>query len=129
MSTWKPLEQLWSEGDEKAQIARRILDELFDYALTGQVYPNQKGFFHYLTEPQTVIVVTDHGKRECVTTKPKYAELTIGSYNHWFRRLVEEGYIFIDRRNGSRSIGCTQLEIREREEPVKQVIKRPEPEF
>jgi len=93
------------------------------------VYTNQKGFYHYLTEPQTVVAIGIPGQRDCVVHPAKYPELTLGSYNHRFRRLVEEGYIFIDRHNGSRSIGCTQLVIEERELPVPHRTTRPVPDF
>lgn len=85
-------------------IARDIFNELDLYAKDKQFYPVQHALYAYMT--RFVKDETGHLKR-CY-------DLSISTFNWWFNRLVEEGYIKIDPI--TRSIRAVHLMIVERED-------------
>lgn len=98
-----PLWQIWLDDDN--HISKQILRELELYAKDKGFYPLQNVLFTMLT----------NGRYNPVTHKwePARYSFEIGTYNYWFKRLVEEGYVGLDP--DSRSINSTSLEIREKE--------------
>jgi hypothetical protein len=89
--------------------ARAILDELDLYAKDKQFYPVKFALLRYMQEGET----KKEGRR-IVHIPGKYPELTFGSYNYWFNRLVDEGYIEMDWT--TKAIRCLHLIIVERED-------------
>lgn len=87
-------------------IARSILDELSLYAKDKQFYPLQNALFGYMTRPQ----FNPATRKE---DPPRYPKLKLWIFDYWYERLVEEGYIEVDR--ATRSIRCVHLAIVERE--------------
>jgi hypothetical protein len=97
-----PLAQMWHSNP--GHISRMILEELTLYAKDKQVYPIQNQLFHLMTDPQ-------YNKKTNEPIPPRYPEI-VGkgnTFDYWFGRLVEEGYIEIDWP--TRSIRCTKLAI------------------
>lgn len=86
--------------------ARAILDELNLYAKDKQFYPVKFALFRYMRDGET--------DKSHKYTPGRYPELTQGSFNYWFDRLVAEGYIEIDWT--TRAIRCVHLMIVERED-------------
>lgn len=73
--------------------ARDIFAELEIYAKDKQFYPVQNALF-------------------CHMQRKEY-DITIGEFNYYFKRLVDEGYIEID--DDTRAIRATKLIITERD--------------
>lgn len=86
-------------------IAQSIFDELDLYARDKQFYPVQGALYGHMTR----FVKNADGNLERA-----YA-LSIGEFNYWFSRLVEEGHIVIDRE--TRAIRAVHLMIVEKENP------------
>lgn len=86
-------------------IARSIFNELELYAKDRQFYPLQGALYAYMT--RFVKDETDGELKSCY-------DLRVGTFNYWFDRLVEDGYIEVDRT--TRSIRAVHLMIVERED-------------
>lgn len=86
--------------------ARDILNELSLYAKDRQFYPVQNALWRYMA--QTQYNPKTHKKEEA-----RYPKLGVWTFDYWFDRLIEEGYIEVD--NITRAIRCVHLEIVERE--------------
>ena len=85
-------------------IARSIFNELDLYARDRQFYPVQNALYNHMTG----FVKRPDGKLE-----RRYV-LSVGEFNYWFSRLVEEGHIEID--NATRAIRAMHLAIVQRED-------------
>lgn len=94
------------------QLARDIYNELELYAKDKGYYPLQNALFAYMTrpvlDPKTRMPVRNIDTNEI----KRHYNITVGEFNWWFDRLVQEGYIAVDR--DTRSIKCTELIIVER---------------
>lgn len=89
-------------------IAKLIFDELDLYAKDKQFYPVQNALYSYMTKQQF--------NRATHKQEPsRYPDLARGTFDYWFERLVEEGYIEID--GATRAIRCVHLAIVERDLP------------
>lgn len=88
------------------QTARDIFNELDLYAQDKQFYPVQGALFSYMTKPQ-------RNPMTKIVEPARYPDLKLGVFNHWFNRLVEEGYIQVDRV--TRAIRCVHLAIVEKD--------------
>lgn len=99
------LSQRWTENQE--HISRKIFNELELYAKDKQFYPVQNALFNYMTKPQW-------NPKTRKKDPPRYPKLTLWTFDYWFDRMVDEGYIEIDL--ASRAIRCTHLEIVEKED-------------
>lgn len=95
---------IWKKND--SHISKQIFREFEQYAIDTGFQPTQFGLYHLMTQG---VWVTPK-----IYQEPKYPDLTQGSFDHWFERLVSEGYIKIDDR--TRSISSTALKIVEKEE-------------
>lgn len=88
------------------KIARAILDELSQYATDSQFYPVQNALYGYMAR--------DHyNPKTRKMEKARYPDLKRWIFDYQFERLVEEGYIEIDRP--TRAIRCVHLQIVEKE--------------
>lgn len=85
-------------------IARNIFNELELYAKDKQFYPLQGALYAYMTR---------FVKDEATGEMKRCYDLRVGTFNWWFDRLVEEGFIEIDRV--TRSIRAVHLVIVERD--------------
>ncbi len=88
------------------EVARNIYNELEVYAHDHHSYPTQGALYAYMAKPQW-------NNATLVQNEARYPELKVGMFNHWFDRLVSEGYIEVDR--STRAIRCTNLVISEKE--------------
>lgn len=89
--------------------ARAIMDELNLYATDKQFYPSKFALLRFMQEGETKKV----GNR-AVHIPGRYPDITFGSYNYWFNRLVEEGHIEMDWT--TKAIRCIHLIIVERDD-------------
>jgi hypothetical protein len=83
-----------------------IFNELDLYAKDKQFYPVQNALYSYMTKPQ-------FNKATRQMDPPRYPDITRGTFDYWFERLVEEEYIKVD--SATRAIRCVHLVIVERE--------------
>lgn len=81
-----PLWRLWEEEPE--HISRVILREFEQYAIDNGYQPSPHGLFRMLTEGYWHLKL-----RKFI--EPRY-DFTQGSFDHWYDRLVEEGYMSVD---------------------------------
>lgn len=92
--------------------ARDIFNELDLYAKDRQFYPLQNALYGYMTrfmkDASGKLVLDENGKPK------RHYNLSISTFNWWFSRLVEEGFIVIDRE--TRSIRAVHLQIVEKED-------------
>lgn len=86
-------------------IARSIFSELELYAKDKQFYPLQNALYGHMTR---FVKGSDGQLKRCY-------DLSLATFNWWFGRLVEDGYIKIDRE--TRSIRAVHLQIVERDGP------------
>lgn len=98
----KSIAQIWSE--EPDHISKNIFNELELYATDQGFYPVQNALFKYMAEEQW----NDATKR---LEPARYPDLTIGAFNHWYDRLIAEGYIILDK---TRSVRMAHLVIVEK---------------
>lgn len=82
-----PLAQLWQMSATE-HISLSILREYKQYIDDKAYFPNQHALFRLMTIPQW-------NPEKKGWDEPRYS-VTIGAYNHWFDRLVKEGYIQVD---------------------------------
>ena len=88
-------------------VARDIFNELSLYGQDKQFLPVQNALFSFMTKPHW-------NPLNHQLEAPRYPELRQGVFDYWFDRLVEEGYIEIDRV--TRAIRCTDLAIIKKED-------------
>lgn len=88
--------------------ARDILHELSLYATDKQFYPVKYALYTYMAKPYYDLKTHRH-------EPPRYPDLGLWTFDWWFDRLVEEGYIEVDPV--TKAIRCLHLEIIEKEEP------------
>jgi hypothetical protein len=119
----QPLPQIWRESEAKGQqhVSQLIYEELKEYAKDNQFYPLQHVLFRYMAEP-----VWNDTTLDC--NPARYPDLTLGKFNFWFRRLIEEGFIVLDDFQ-SRAVRCAELEIVEKEPEQVIRIHLPPPDF
>jgi len=106
----KPLWLIWEEDD--AHISKSIYRELEIYAVDKGFYPTQRGLFRLLVEGEWKEAVRE-GRKIRLWVPPRYS-FTLDSFNHWFERLMDDGYVAIDER--TRGIKCTGLIITQRDD-------------
>lgn len=85
-------------------IAKSIFNELDLYAKDRQFYPIEGALYSYMIRPE---------KNESGKFKPRY-DFNQDTFRYWFGRLVEDGYITIDK--DTRSIRCNHLMIVEKDD-------------
>lgn len=85
-------------------VARSIFNELDLYAKDRQFYPVQNALFNHMVG----FTKMPDGHLE------RRYNLSVGEFNYWFSRLVEEGYIEIDL--ATRAIRAMHLAIVEKED-------------
>src|SRR5260221_11195600 len=91
--------RIWIE--EPNHISQNIFDELEGYAKDKGFYPVQNALYKYMAEAQW-----NEATRKL--DDPRYPALTIGTFNHWYDRLIAEGYIILDK---TRSVKMAHLVI------------------
>lgn len=99
----QPLWLIWKHNDN--HISKQIHREFEEYAKTTGFYPTQRGLFNLMTQGRWL----PNRKFE----EPRYKDLQLGSFDHWFDRLVDEGYIKVD--DATRSVNSTGLVIVEKD--------------
>lgn len=99
----QPLWLIWKNNDN--HISKQIHREFEQYAKDTGFYPTQNALYTLMA--QGAWTSRDHFE------PAHYPKLTVDSFNHWFERLVFEGYIKVDVR--TRAINSTGLTIVEKE--------------
>lgn len=102
--TRKSIARLWIE--EPKHISKKIFDEMDLYAKDKGFYPVQNALYKYMACEQW-----NDATRQL--DDARYPDLTIGTFNHWYDRLVGEGYIIVDK---TRSVKMAHLQIVDKSE-------------
>jgi hypothetical protein len=100
----EPISKIWQDTPD--HLSHQIFSELELYATDKGYYPIQNALFRFMTQPQW-------NEKVRKQDEPRYPKLGQWTFDYWFDRLVEEGYIEVDQV--TRSIRCTHLIIVERE--------------
>lgn len=100
--TKKSIARIWTE--EEDHISKNIFDEMELYAKDNGFYPVQNALYKYMAADQWNDVTLQFDDA-------RYPDLTIGVFNHWYDRLVDESYIIVDK---TRSVKMAHLVIVEK---------------
>lgn len=110
-----PLWELWERYKRrgKTHLSEEIYQEFEQYAKDTGFYLSQNALFRWMTEGRWIAPK--------VYQKPRYPKLTLGSFNYWFDRLVDEEYIAVDSQG--RSVSSSRLSITEKDDTTPELDK------